>query len=327
MIDFSNLHPLIVDISLVCIFILIIFFGALKGIKNVLVDSVISLIAFILGFSPWMNGVKEIFARELFQVDKVVPAGSTNLYKFGIYIFTNLVSALLLFLLLYVVLQAIRSAIKLISKAQPKPKSKVGRVFGSVVSLVYNGIFLLLLLVVADNNFIGLNQVFDKTTVANFLTNTTNDVIVKIDKNLDSELTIKALNGDVFYEVSEEAVTSFNYIDGHVANIFLDKNYIDLVNDANITNDDAQIYIKDRILDLHQLAIFTINTDQFGIGKEKFSVVAEDLLIAMHRRVFSSGMNKIEFTMTDVGNIKHKLELAGMNEKSASFYDEITIGK
>ncbi len=327
MIDFSNIHPLILDVALISVFILIIFFGALKGIKNALIDFLIFTAAFLLSFSPLMNSVKEIFVRELLNVDKIVPAGSNSVYKLGISFFVNVFSAFIMFVFLYIVFLAIQSLIKLILKRPPKPKRKVERVFGAIFSLIYQGSFLLLLLVLMNNKLVGLNNAFDKSSVTNFMADTTQGLLTKSNKSLDKKITLKFLKGDLFSKVSEDGVESFKYLEEKVTDIFSDKKYIDLLDDYNIDNDDLSVYMKERILDLEKLAIMTIEIDQFGISKERFSDVGEVWFTAIHRNIFNRGMNKIEFTMTDLGNIKSKLQQAGLNEKSSLLYDEITIGK
>ena len=273
------------------------------------------------------NSLKEIFARELLNVDKIVPAGSTSAYKLGISFFVNAFSAFILFAFLYIVLQAIRSLFKLILKRTTKPKTKVGRVFGAFFSLLYQGTFLLFLIVAMDNKLVGLNYAFDKSTVTNFIADKTQKMLSSVNKDLDDKLTLKVLKGDMFYKISKDGLESFNYVEEKVNDAFMNKDYIDLLDDKNIDNDEIAIYMKERVLDLEKLAIMTIEIDQFMVSKERFSDVAEVWLTAIHRNIFSRGMEKIEFTMTDLGNIKNTLQQAGMNEKSLTLYDEITIGK
>lgn len=329
--DIININPLILDVVVVAVFVLIIFFGVIRGIKNVSIDMTLVLIALFLGFSPSCNFLKDVFLSNILHLEKLAPAGSSPSYKFGITLFSNLVVSICLFLLFYVLFQLVKLLINIILKSKnisdSKRKSKVGRIFAGLIALIYQGFIFVTCLLFANNNLIGMNEVYKKSTVTNFIVEGADKLFQNIDKEFSAKLTIKLLKGDILYEVSEANVENYRYIDEKAEKMFDDTDYINILSDPKVSKEEIIKFIKERINDLDVLSITIQTYDDFDASKEEFVTMAEEWIVVMNRTFLERDLEKIEMTLNDVTNLKVNLENAGIEKEILELYDEIIVGK
>lgn len=327
----KNINPLILDVAIVSILVLIIFFGVIKGIKKCFVDFLLFGISVFLGFCPYTNSVKQIFAKEVLHVSEWLPAGSANAHKLAASMFVSLLSALCMFLLIYVVMHVLEALIKIIAKrkrgGEKLPKSKVGRVFGGLITLVYQGAVLIVLIMCMNNNLVGINESIAKSTVTKFIVDNSEKLVVKIDENLKEKVTIKVIKGDFMYKVDEDVLDDYIYIEENVGNLFNDKNYIDVLEDAKLTNEEVYEYIEKRIVELDYVAELVNAIDTYDVCADEFSLLVEEWMTVMHRTSLTREIEKISFNMNDLGGIRDNLKKAGANDKTIALFDQITIGK
>lgn len=331
MMSFINgINPIILDTIVVSVFVLIIFFGVVRGIKNVLFDFFILLFSIFLGFTSYTKSIKDVVARIL-NISEFAPVGSKAAYKVAVSLFEGLVSSVCVFLVFYLLAHLIKLIVGTIirkgKKEDIKPKSKWGRVFGGFLSLVYQGAFLIIVMLILNNNFTGMNETFKKSTIADFLVDSSEKLLIKIDDKAKEKLTIKVIKGDLLYVVDNDVVDSYEYIENKVDFLLLDQEYVSILDDEKLTNEEAEMYIKNAILDLNKLIFFVESMDNYGNCKKEFIVLSEDWLNAMHRVLSTKGMDPIEMNINECVSIRLNLIKMGLTEEYIGLYDEIVIGK
>lgn len=324
-----DLNPLILDTIVVSIFVLIIFFGIIKGIKKTLIDFCMLAGSIFLGFCSYTNSVKVILATKVIDLTMLLPAGSSNSVGLIVSLLGNFLSSLSFAILIYLTLKAIEGIIEIYIKRKRKEnyskKSKFGRVFAGLIALLYNGIIFIVMLLCINNNFIGGKTVIQKSTVAKFVVEKSNQVIEKLNFEED-EIVLKVFKGDFLAEIDKSSITSFKYLDDQVDSIFNDEEYIDILEDSGLTDEEVQILIKDKINDLNNVAILVETIDIFKVSRDEFMDFGEENLTMMTKIMSNRNLEKIKFTMTEKGLIKENLKKAGLQDKVLSYYDEITVG-
>jgi len=327
----KNIHPVILDTAIVSIFVLIIFFGIIKGLKKTLIDFFVLALSIFMGFSSIMNSVKSVFAADVLNAGGWLPAGSANSYKVAIVLFSNFFASLAVFLLFYVVFHVLIILINIFirrkSGVKPSRKSKVGRVVAGLLSLIYQGTIFVVLLLCFNNKFIGLNDSIKETTVTKYIVGTSEKVSSKISENATSKLFIKFVKGDLFYKVDNEVLDSFKYIENKANMIFNNQSYIEKLEDVKYTNDETNELINERFIDLAYISFFINGIDDFGACKKDFSKFGEEKINMMHKVSSIRELPKIEMNINTYGNIKNNLKKAGINEKVVALCDEFIEGK
>lgn len=325
---FQKIDPLILDVAFVAIIILIIFFGALKSFKKVFASFLILIASLFLAFSKYTNSVKQVIVDK-FKIVELLPAGSNNTVIFVTELFASLISALLLFILLYSVLHAIKMMFKMMLKRRnpdgPGPKTKIGRVFGAIFSFVYQGAVFLIILIVFNSNFIGMNKLIEESTVTKFVVKKTEKLLTKQDADLKEKITLKIFAGDVLYKVDDSLITSYKYMDEKTSEVFNNKKYIENLEDTSIAPEEVKTMIKDRIIVLHHVAIVSSDfDDQNSELTSKFIKLSEEWLTTMNKTVKVGNLDKLELSISEFGLIKESFEKAGMNKNLLSLFEEIT---
>lgn len=327
----KNMHPILLDTIVVSVFALIIFFGVIKGAKKCLISFVVLFLSLFLGFSPYMNSVKAVFAKDVFKVSEWTPAGSNPAYKLGVEMFINLLSSLAVFLLFYVLFHVLKTLFSIISKkrsgGKKEPKSKWGRVFGGLFSLVYQGVIFVIVIMAMNNKFVGMDEPISKSTVTKFVIGNTNKLINKMGENLSDDIVVKLFKGDIFYKVKKETRESFKYLEERADEMFADEDYVNILSGSSLSEDEANEIIKERVVTLGHVAKLVNDLDTFGVVEKDFVVFAEDWLTVMNRAVVTGNLDKVEFSINDMGIIRKNLKEAGVNDKVIALYDGIVEGK
>lgn len=334
---FNDVNPLIVDVAFIAILILIIFFGVIRGIKKNIFDFLVLGIAFFLGFCPYTNSLKEVVSTKVLKLTELVPAGSNSRFVFAVSLLDDLVASLCLFVLFYLILVVIRVLVDMIlkrrkEKAEAK-KSKVGRVFSGLLSLIYGGIFLIVFMFVVNNNLTGFKVLVDQTTVTVKVVDEAENIVNKLGKklfkqeNFKDKIVLKVYKGNVMYKVSDDFVESFNYVDKEFEEIINNKKYLEVLEDPTLQNEEVRKIVKERIMDLDNIAVIAKEFGEDPIVKEKFAKLSEEFLTMLHRKVDGSHLGKIELSINEYGKIKLDLKNAGLNEALLNLFDEIAEGK
>ena len=328
---FNDINPLILDVVVIALFVLITFFGVIRGVKSTIIDFVLLAVSIALGFLPYTNDLKEAFIG-IFKVNEWLPAGSSNVALFGASLFSSLFTSTITFLLFYGVLHAIVALIAMFirkkKKAAKKPKKVVSRVFGGIISLIYQGVIVVVALLTLNNNIVGMKNFIGNSLLSSVIVDKTEELIDNIEVGATDAIVIKIYNGNLMQRVTKEDVKSFNYFDDKFETLILNKKYLTNLEDVSVTNDEARKMIKERIIDLYNLAIISDSFDDNNKGlKEDFSKLAEEWLGAMNKKVKENYLGKVELTMNEYGNIKIALEKAGLKEQLMDLYIETFEGK
>lgn len=328
----DNLQPVVLDAIFICLLILIIAFGILKSFKSTIVDFLIFAISLFLAFSPYTNGIKKVISLNLLDLGKLAPAGSANSYLLGISLLTMFTSAILLFAFIYLVLEGIKFLmifiVKKANKGKELPKKTiVGRIFGGIISFIYQGFILVVIIFCMNNNIVGLKGSLENTKIVSSVISNIEELVNKKDKNLTDKIVVKIFKGNIMSEVSDELIVNLANADSRVEELFLDGEYTEIIGDAALKDEQAVIMIKERIYDLNMLAMIINEFDEFNVSKEAFSKTAEDWLIVMNRKIVGDNLSKIELSMNEQSAIRLNLTSAGLSEELIKLYDEIVVGK
>ena len=323
---FENLNPLILDVAIVAILVLVAFFGAIRGIKKVSINVLLLSIALFLGFCSYTNSLKVVIEDKLINMNSLVPAGSDDVFKFAASLLSPLILSLVLFLLFYLVMKAVVTLIMVLikrkRKAQPKPKSVVGRVFGGLLSLVYGAALLIVLLLSVNNNIVGTKVAIDNSTVTKFVVDNSEKLLSKIDDKLTDKIVIKVYNGDVLFNVENRTIESFNYIDDKVKTIVMNTRYMEALDDGTLTKAEVENMVKERLNDLSNLAVVS-NSFENGskLIKNNFVGVADDWIVLISKSVENAELGKVKFGIQEIAAIRKNLVDAGVGEKTIAILD------
>lgn len=328
----KNIHPIILDAIVISVFVLIFFFGIIRGMKKVGIDCLIFIASFFLSFTSVTDSVKQVLAIEVLSLTKFLPAGSSSALKFGVSTLQNLVASIALFLLFYIVIHVTRIAVCMAifkgkkTDAEIK-KSKVGRFFGGVISLAYQGMVLIAVMLILNTNIIGMNESTQKSTVTKAIYNTSINLTNKSDKDMSDLITLKILKGDVFYVVGDDFIDSYQYISNKADEILNDSDYLEVLNEGALTNAQIEQLVAERLQDLSNVAVFVNELDKFNVCKSSFGVFSEKVISSMNRAVLLKGMSKIPIDVNEYVVIKEKLAKAGVKDSVIVLLDEIIEGK
>lgn len=333
MISFVNdLHPMVLDVVFVCLIVLIITFGALKSFKSTIIDFLILSIALFLGFSPYTNDIKKIIAVNLLDLGKIAPAGSANSYVLGISLSTMFFAALLVFVSVYLLLHVIKWLIKFIVKKSTKgkvdaKKTIVGRIFGGLISFIYQSFILIVVIFCMNNNLVGLKGTIENSKIVGLVVANVEELVNIKDDKLCDKIVVKIFKGDMTSKVSDELVVNFRNAAARVEELFVDKEYTEIIGDAALKNEQAIVMVKERIYDLNLVAVILNEFDEFGVSKEYFSKTAEEWFIVMNRKIVGDNLKKIELSINEQAEIRLNLINTGISEEVIKLYDEIVVGK
>lgn len=327
----GKIDPLILDTLFVCVVVLIAALGAIRGIKKVSINVGLLSVSLFLAFCPWTKSLKTVVADKLFNADKLLPAGSSNIVKFAVSFIMPLLSALVIFALFYLLMLMIYILIDMLVKKKMKQnvkqKSVVGRVFAGIISFVYGSALVIVLLISLNTKMVGLEHSVDDSTIVKFVVNSTEEALNKINKNLDKQIRIKVYFGDVLYKVDDETIETFEYFDEKSKELVENKNYIEDVKEV-LTKDEAKIIIEERIQDLYKMAILTNNVKKESKDLDKKYVkVADELIFAIHGTMQKYSMGKIEYSINEYLKMTNEFKLTGLSDKTMGLFKEIIVGK
>lgn len=326
----KNLNPIILDVVIVSIFILIMFFGFIRGIKKTSIDMSIFLVALFLGFCPFTNSVKSVFAKSFFNVKEWLPAGSSNTANFIASLASTFLSAIAFFLLIYLVGTVVKVLVIMIMKKKQGgaaeddgEKSMLGRVGAAFLALLYQGIPVCLLLVALSTNIMGMKKPVEKTFLAKHIVG----VPEKINEELVDILLVKMAEGDILAEVDDILLISSQNVEKEAEQLLSKNEYIELLDNDKLTKEEASKFIRERLVNLRSLAEVEVAVDVHGVAKEDFLKTADEWITTMNRVYKVRGLEKIEFTLDEVSAIRDSLKKAGVEEKTIKLYDEIVAAK
>ena len=199
----KDVHPLILDTIIVSVFVLIIFFGIIRGIKKTLVNLSLLVASILLGFTSIMNSVKGVFATQILKLSEWVPSGSDKAYKVAATAFTNFLSSLCVFVLIYAILHVISILFGILRKNKKKDtnetqnKSAASRAFGAIVSFVYQGVVVIFIMLFMNNNLVGMNSAFERSTIAKFVVKQSNKTLNGINEGTTNKMLLKVVKGEI----------------------------------------------------------------------------------------------------------------------------------
>ena len=330
---FDRINPILLDVVVIVLLVLTAFFGAIKGIKKTGVDFSIVIISLFLGFCPWTKSVKDVLSKAFFAVDKILPAGSSELLKFAYSLVNPVFSALIFSLLIYVLLHVILVLIDIISRRKRKDdnipsKSVVSRVFGGIVSLLYGGAFMIVVITALDNNVAGMSNMVSESKVTKSIVRKTGELISDKNDKLVNKVVLKIYSGDFMAEIDDETVDSFVYLNENYNRIVENKKYTGAFDEDTLSQTEVSNLAKERIADLNAFSVLSVS---FGESRKEvktnFAKVAESVVTVINRAVKESGVWKLEYPANDIGVIEINLEKAGVGEKTLELLKEITVGK
>jgi len=334
---FMDMQPLILDVLCIVILALIVFFGVIRGIKKNLISYLILMISLFLGFCSYTQSLKDVFTEDIIKVTELVPAGSSNVLKFGVALFVDLIGSLCVFLLMYLLLTVLNILIGIMIRKRrgtgAGPKSKVGRVFSGLFSLVFGGMIFVVSLQALNNNFVGMNVLVEKTTVTKAIVGGSEKMMNKVGEELfetlklSDQIVLKIYKGDLLYVVSYDSVDAYNYTDKMIDDALYNKKYLTILEDSSLTKEEAKEIAKERLVDLSNLAVISDTFDSNKLVKNKFVKLAEEWLTVVHRKVDGGELGKIEFSMNEYGTIRLNLKNAGLNDDLIALFDDIAEGK
>lgn len=328
----QNFNPLLLDVIFIALLIIIALLGFLKGIKKVSINMFIFLVSFLLSFSSLTNSVKGVIATKFLNLAEFLPAGSSNIHIFVVMLFTTFLSSLIFFVLLYVVLHVVKLLLGAILKSKLKDgndngKSLVGRFAAAVLSLLYQGSFVVVLLLIMNTNIIGMNPVIEKSNVSKGVVEVTEKLDAKLNGDIVDEIIIRVFSGDVFSSVDDDLIVSYRNIENE-AKILNDKNeYIDILNSQALSDKEVRDFSKQRIINLRSLAVIYTRMDAFGVAKDSFMDLNEEWLTTMNRVFKNRELEKVEFTLNEYSEIRLTFVKIGLNANLISLYEEIAVGK
>ena len=206
---------IILDVAVVLLFISMAVFGALKGIKHVVIDLVLLIGSALLSFSSLTNFLKLSIIDILFST-MPLGAGASDMSKLALSISYLLIASLILTILIYLALIGVKMIIRLIIRKNAlknnkliKYQSKLERVFGGIVNFLFCGVFAVILLSVANTPIFGLNKTINESVITKYVVQL-DDLIFSQDKMYESKLSFKFIKGDFFVEVDEENATAMD---------------------------------------------------------------------------------------------------------------------
>lgn len=328
---FTKISPLILDVIVVSAIVLIVFFGVIKSVKKTSIDFFVLLISLFLGFGPYTKSLKSVITSKIVSVSNFIPAGTNNISKFIFTLFNQLVAALVIFLLFYILIHLIIFLFGVIRKrkvSNQKCKSKVGRIFGGILSFVYQGSILVVVLLFLNTNIVGMKESIDDTKITNFIISKTTQLVDKISVNGTDELIVKVLKGDILSKSDEDVMNSINYIENKAFEIASNDKYMELLNNDELKPEEVKDMIRNRIIDLYNLAIISNDFDNNDEKvKEAFVKTGEEWITLMNRKYTNMGLEKIEFNVNELGMIRIEFNDAGIGTQFLSLFDEMVVGK
>lgn len=325
---FNNVEPIIVDAIFISVIVLIAFIGVIKGFKKTLIGLFIFVVSLFLSFSPWMNEVKVLLIDKILFVNKWLPAGSDCVTVFVVNMLLPFISSFALFVLFYVVLTVLRMAISIITKSKARDirkKSIVGRIFSGLISLVFGGVFFISVILICNNNLIGMKSMIDQSKITGFVIHKTEDVLNKKDEDLTKKIVLKIYKGDLQGEIEGDTVLAFEHVDEN-ANKFFNDEYKKKLEDKSLSNDQTKIIIKEQLLMLYNLSILSKDFDDFSEKiTDKFFKMSEQLIVVMNKKCLDVNLSGLDITVSDYGKMKVAFAEAGLDEKLLMCLDEIVL--
>ena len=324
----KELNPILLDVVIVSIFILIMFFGFIRGIKKTSIDMAMFWVALFLGFCPYTNSVKAVFAESVFNVKEWLPAGSSNTSNFIASLSSTFLSALAFSLLIYIVELVVKTAIVMIIKkknggGEEGEKDMLGRIGAAFLALLYQGVPVCLLLVALSTNIMGMKAPVEKTFVAKHIIG----VPSNIDEDFTTTLVVKMAGGDLFLEVDDVLLISAQDVEKEAEKLLNKNEYIVILDDDKLTNEEAREFIKERIVCLRALAEVKIALDVHEVADKDFKATAEEWITAMNRVYKVRTLESIEFTLEEVSAIRKSFLDAGVDARVVQLYEEIVVAK
>lgn len=327
-----DINPIVLDVAVAAILVLVTFLGAIKGIKNGIIDFFILGVSLFLGFCPYTVSLKQAFSENILKLEKLLPAGSNKTMEFGVTLFTNFLSALALFLLFYMLLHVVKTLVFIIVRKKKgtnyKPKSRVGRAFSGALSFVTGSFLIIVMMFTLNNNLVGMKNMINDSKIVGLAIDKVEEMLTKKDKCFVKKMVIKIYNGDLMYEVDEELVYSFDYLDQKMGKMIANKGYFEDIEDTSLTKEETIIMIKDRINDLNHFAIVSNYLDEEHKDMtSKFNAMAEEWLVVMNRVVKKNEFGRVEYTVNEYTLIRQNLENAGLKDTLLTIFDETVVGK
>ena len=328
MFNLSGIDPIILDVSFIVLLVLIAFFGVIRGIKSVLINFGLVVVSLFLGFTRYTDSIKFVIVDKLIKLEQLLPAGSTTAAKFGASMVSNIVGSICVALLFYIVIRLIVMLISLMLKKRnvnrgKEAKSKVGRVFGGLINLIYGFVILMFALLTMNNNIIGGEKLIGKSTVTKNVVNFTEKNLNKINKDLIDITVLKINMGDLLYEIDFETIDAYHYLDEKAQKLLTDKNYIYKVGSTDLNTEEVQKLAKDRIYDLYNMSIiaerFSHNNPNI---KRKFADVYDEWMVVL---VNNCESNKVKFTMNEKGKIQAAFKEVGISSEKMKLFENIVF--
>lgn len=332
MIKFLNdLDPLVLDVAVGAILVLIIFFGAIRGVKKTVINIFASAVSLFLGFSSYTASIKNIIIEKLFFVEYVLPAGSDSFEIFLCYLLGSLFASLVLFTFIYIFLQSVLFVVRMIIKRKKvrraNKKTVLGRFLGATISLLYGGAILVVLLFVMGSNIMGLGDVINRSTVTKFLVVKSDELLSKVKVDMKEQLVFKVYKGDFMAETSDKVINAYKYIDDIAVSRFAEGEYIYGVENVAFTKEETEKKITEYVLDLYYISVISNELDDNNILlKQKYVNMANDFIAIMNKTVHLNSLGDLGFSIQEEGNMRSTLADAGVNDAGVDLFGDILQG-
>ena len=212
-------------------------------------------------------------------------------------------------------------------------KSKIGRVFSGLFSLVYGSVFVIGLLFVVNNNLTGVKILFDQTNVTKKVLDKVehgvNELGKKIlkEEKLKDKIVLKIYKGDLMYKVSDDFVESFNYADKEFDEIINNKKYLEVLENPSLQNEEARVIIKKVIRDLDNLAVIAKEFNENPLVKNNFSKMYENFTTTIQRKITNDKIGKIELSISEFAKVRKDLVDVGISEEMIKKFEAIAEAK
>ena len=221
-------NSIIVDVVLVVLFLSVLLYGALKGLKHTLINFILFAGSIVLAFTSVVSPLK-MYVIDFISAMVNFSAATAAEVKLGVSMCYTFIASVVLALAFYIVLRFLKFIVCVIVKKYRVKKGKEikyprkgSRFFGAIFSLALNGSIVLIMLLLFANPLVGGDKTILHSRLTDIVELNTTKVIKAIsgDDLIEEKIIIKSLKGDFFLEnVKDEDAKMF----ATVANVINEK--------------------------------------------------------------------------------------------------------
>ena len=219
-------NSVVLDVVMIVLLVLAMFFGAVKGIKHTSINLAIFIGSLALAFSPITNVLKNAIIEILAPHIKL-SAGMSETTRFGIYLSYMFLASLILMLLIYCIARLFKALVVLLIIRRKEQNnilvttpSLVSRLFGGFTNLLVAGVVVIFGLSILNHPVFGLDKTLDNGYVAKHVENLDDLALKKLyeEKLVKEKVMVKLIKGDFFVKVDDESAKAFQGLTTAVEN-------------------------------------------------------------------------------------------------------------